>query len=181
MFQIKNNVITISRGEDAVYSRIIKRNDKYKSPYIISNGLINPRIRMTIKANKNDKEPILNYEFEIGDEVPRFSTQEITEIVADAMGDITYPATPENVVYRIKLFDDYGRPKYEYHYYDGTEWKNYNIKLNVVITSDDTATLTPGTYYYDIALITRDAEDKIEYSEEWLTPTEFIIGGSFGE
>lgn len=167
----------LTRGEDAVYTRSVRRADKYYSPFIISNGLVKPKIRMTIKANKNDKEPLLNYEGYIGDDIPRFDSQVILDVEAPL------PTTDiKNQVYRITLRNEVtDKPEYTYHYYDGTEWQNYELLIRIPITSDDTINLSPGTYYYDIALITRDENDKIEYSNTWITPTEFIIGGSYGD
>ena len=229
MLEIRNNIVYLTRGDDGVYARSIRRNDKYKSPYVISNGLIKPKIRMTIKSNKNDVNPILEYEGDVGIMVPTFDTQAIEDIT-------DYPTNPENKVYRITLRDNYNRPTYEYHYYrttpdivgvaddtktpysadwlktikgativpeenvlytvnstlyawDGEKyyevtglWETYDLILKVVISADDTKNLVAGTYYYDIALITREnGVGDIEYSDTWLTPTEFIIGGSLSE
>ena len=176
MFQIKNNIVYLTRGEDAVYTRSIRRADKYYSPYVIAKGLKNPKIRMTIKANKNDKEPLLNYEGFIGSEIPTFDSQVSLNIE---------PPLPtqdiKNQVYRITLRNEVtDKPEYTYHYYDGKEWQNYELIIRIPINSEDTINLTPGTYYYDIALITRDENGEINYSNTWLTPTEFIIGGSYG-
>ena len=68
-------------------------------------------------------------------------------------------------------------------YYEVTGlWETYDLILKVVISADDTKNLVAGTYYYDIALITREnGVGDIEYSDTWLTPTEFIIGGSLSE
>ncbi len=230
MFQIKNNIVYLTRGEDAVYTRSIRRADKYYSPYVLTNGLKNPKIRMTIKANKNDKEPLLNYEGFIGSEIPKFDSQVILNV---------NPPLPtqdiKNQVYRITLRNAVtDKPEYTYHYYkttpdmvgvidetktsysvdwlktvggvtivpkenflyavddtlyiwDGEKyyeatglWETYELLIRIPISSEDTVNLTPGTYYYDIALITRDDNDNIDYSNTWLTPTEFIIGGSYG-
>lgn len=188
MFQIKNNIVYLTRGEDAVYARAIRRRDKYNSPFIISNGLKNPKIRFTIKANKNDKNYILKYEGFIGKDIPTFDSQAIIDITE-------YPADIAEIkrqVYRMTLVDSTTKKKtYTYHYYDGElgenvgynygNWKNYELIIRIPFQSDDTKNLTPATYYYDIALITRDNDNNIEFSNTLLTPTEFIIGGSYGE
>ena len=36
MFRITQNKVEITRGQTAVYSREIRRNDKYRSPYILA-------------------------------------------------------------------------------------------------------------------------------------------------
>lgn len=72
MFQIVNNKIYITRGESAVYSREIRRNDKEKSPFIfpdyttVSGGKAVsynvPSILFSVKRNMYSKEKTLDYE-----------------------------------------------------------------------------------------------------------------------
>lgn len=171
MFKItNNNQVYLSRGEAATYVRSVRQNDKYFSPYILAAGLIEPRIKLSIKSNKNDKKDVLTYEGIIGDEVPRFTSQIILDV-----SDV--PSEPqENVLYR---FYDSTKDKYTYSYYTNGEWKNYNFVVRIEIPSTDTLALRPATYYYDLSLITRDADNNIEFKEVWIQPTEFIIGGSF--
>lgn len=176
MFQIKNNQVYITRGEDAVYTRSVKRADKYHSPYIISEGLENLRIRFSVKANKNDKDPVLEYEGSLSDEVPRFRSQVIIDLGTGAFPEDDI----QNQVYRKIEFEN-ERPKYKYYYFKDGEWKTYELIIRIPFSTNDTKKLTPGTYYYDIALISRDSEGEIEYSDQWLIPTEFIIGGSLSE
>lgn len=72
MFRITQNKVEITRGQTAVYSREIRRNDKYKSPYILfdlssydTDGDIiifnNPEILLSIKRNIYSNETILRY------------------------------------------------------------------------------------------------------------------------
>ena len=72
MFQIVNNKVYITRGQSAVYSREIRRNDKYKSPYLIYdacdydvNGNITtfriPDILFVIKRNIYSNDVTLKY------------------------------------------------------------------------------------------------------------------------
>ena len=171
MFKItNNNQVYLSRGETATYVRSVRQSDKYSSPYILPAGLIEPRIKLSIKSNKNDKKDILTYEGIIGDEVPRF----VSKIILDVT-DI--PAKPqENVLYRLYNSET---DKYTYSYYRDGSWRNYNFVIRIEIPASDTADLRPATYYYDLSLITRDRNGDIEYKEVWIQPTEFIIGGSF--
>ena len=76
MFQVVNNKIFITRGQSAVYSREVRRNDNKKSPYIIydgsdrdSNGNITsfrrPKLYFIVKRNIYSKEKTLFYSAEI--------------------------------------------------------------------------------------------------------------------
>ena len=81
MFQIVNNKVMLSRGQSAVYSREVRRNDEFKSPYVMpvlcdidpitgslghfENGVVSgirfPKIRISVKKNIYSKEPLLDY------------------------------------------------------------------------------------------------------------------------
>ena len=76
MFRITQNKVEITRGQTAVYSREIRRNDKYRSPYILADlssydtdGDIiifnNPEILLSIKRNMYSNETILRYKGKI--------------------------------------------------------------------------------------------------------------------
>lgn len=183
MFKIKNNAVYLSRGEDAVYERAIIRGDRYATPYILKRNIVGPRVRLTVKTTKNAKDSILFYECKLGDEIPRFVTQKVIDYVRTESEP--HPSHPQAyTLYRMITYDTYHRAKFSYEYHDGTQWHEYAFTIRIVIDHEDTVNLVAATYYYDIALITRKNDSdtgEIDYSEQWLEPTEFVIGGSFGE
>lgn len=76
MFQVVNNKIFITRGQSAVYSREVRRNDNKKSPYIIYDGsdrdsdgnitsFRRPKLYFIVKRNIYSKEKTLFYSAEI--------------------------------------------------------------------------------------------------------------------
>ena len=172
MFQInQNNQVLLSRGQAATYKRTVCRDDKYFSPYILPPAYNNMRIRLVIKATKNDKDPVLEYEGAIPADFPKFKTQVIQDV-----NDI--PSTPEDgVLYR--LYNN-AENKYEYFYYvNGVVHNVYNFVVAIDIPSIDTIKLKPATYYYTLELIHRDDSGEIDFKDVWITPTEWMIGGSY--
>lgn len=76
MFQVVNNKIFITRGQTAVYSREVRRNDNKKSPYIIHDGIDRdpdgniisfrrPKLYFIVKRNIYSTEKTLFYSAEI--------------------------------------------------------------------------------------------------------------------
>lgn len=81
MFQIVNNKVLITRGQSAVYSREVRRNDDDKSPYVLPNwcdvdsdgnlgylqedgtfsGIRFPKLRFSVKKNIYSTERLLDY------------------------------------------------------------------------------------------------------------------------
>lgn len=177
MFRIGlNNQVNQSRGQSAVYQRAICRNDRYLTPYILPPSLknYNPKIRLIIKANRNDNTPVLGYEGEIADSVHWFDTQQVIELE-----DITKADKTKNVLYR---FYNNATQKYEFGYFASptdTEPTLYNFLVNVTIDAEDTLNLTPATYYYTLELVTTDEEGNVDYKDVWISPTEWTIGGSY--
>ena len=166
MFKIQRNQVFLSRGESAVYAREITLDDKYRTPYMLLASYDEPKVSVKLKANKNDKEAIVEWINNIGDELPRFTTKNVVNI------DSTTEVEDEGVLYRLK--ED---GKYTYYYLKDGEPTIYRCVLRFTIQSSDTQKLRPATYFYSITFLAGTEEN--DYKEVWLEPTEFIIGGSY--
>ena len=154
MFQIVNNKVFITRGQTAVYSREVRRNDSEKSPYVLPNwsdvdssgnlGYVNsngkitgirfPTIRFSVKRNIYSTEKTLDY---FGEIIPK--TIEIVDVNSGKTPDnsdflnISSPKTGNR--YFIRSGGDYVGQIYEY---DGLKYNRVYDYLPIFMTQEIT-------------------------------------------
>jgi len=157
MFKIDHNRVLLSRGESAVYIREITMNDKYATPYMLLSKFINPKIVISIKSNKNDKNAVLTYEALLGDETPRFTSKNVEDITSTSQVDTV------GVLYRL-----YQNNKYIYYYYKPAEEysETSTYPLGYIVIYND-------TYYECTTKI--DTPEEFDISH-WTTASEGEVG-----
>lgn len=175
--QVRNNEITVTRGETWTMSKKIQNKDG--SPYIISSRLKNPYWLVSIASSKYEQKDryILNKWLELKD-FPRFEhTQPINIrdygltftdntlpfIDNDGDGESDFTGDETSGYSNIALFyekDSDGVISYKYwEYIDNIEgnydgqWVSYECPIITTFSNDITSQWQEQTYYYEISLI----------------------------
>lgn len=200
MFKITNNKVFISRGQEAVYSRNVCLNDDYATPYVVTDrgeGL-EPKISFTVKKSIYDSDNKMMFRL-IGSLPDTIRTFE-SSVVINAQSEedqVTYDflvdgefkpiITDDNKADLYKHLIMYTDSSGDYNFIfikeiTDDEYSEYAFLIEVVLYTDLTNDMEPGSYYYEISVNDYDEDDVFQGNKHiLLDPTEFEIGGSLGE
>lgn len=191
------NEIIIHRGEPFTIDKHIVNKDG--SPFIVSNALENPHIRVSVSDSlyeQNDRY-LINYFLSLRN-LPKFvctrpvdirsfrdspngsilyqSFESMSGLPSGYVGDtlVTYTEYDEAVFFN-KLSD--GSVEYKYLTDDG--WKDYSFRLVKSFTSMVTAEWKSQNYWYDIALVSGPMEEmsfvRFDTQLPILSPTKLTV------
>ena len=165
------NEITIHRGESFTIDKFIVNKDG--SPYIVSNHLLNPHLRISISDSLYEQEGryVSNYFLNLS-KLQRFESTVPVDIRSfkssvggtslytsfDAMSGlpsgyignslVTYTSNDDALFY---CKNDDGTV--DYKYYTGTGWSDYKFRLLKYFSTDVTSLWRGQNYWYDISLV----------------------------
>lgn len=186
---IRNNVITIAKGETPTYKASFI--DKITgTPFMISSGVEYPVIEFVVRPSIYSRDN--DYVFKVfvdQSEVHKFSNDSPSSVVL--VDDwTTGPAVGEEGLLHKRVVGD----TVEYKYWDETdsEWVDYEFSITVTFPYTSTSKMENKTYKYEISLFgcngfQVDDNDKIigltgiNYKRVLLEATDFIVGGSLSE
>lgn len=165
------NEITIHRGESFTIDKFIVSKDG--SPYIVSNQLLNPHLRVSVSDSLYEQEDryISNYFLNLS-KLPRFVStipvdirsfksapdgSSLYESFATMSGlpsgyvgnhQVTYTSDDDALFY---CKNDDGTVDYKYHTEAG--WSDYRFRLLKYFSTDITSSWRGQNYWYDISLV----------------------------
>jgi len=191
---IRNNVITIAKGETPTYKASFI--DKITGvPYMISSGIENPVVEFVVRPSIYSRDN--DYVFKVfvdQSEVHKFADDSPSSVVL--VDDWTEgPVEGEEGLLHKRVIGD----TVEYKYWDGDEtsptyheWVDYEFSITVTFPYTSTSKMENKTYKYEISLfgcsgyIVDDNDkiiglDGIDYKRILLEATDFIVGGSLSE
>ena len=172
------NEITIHRGESFTIDKFIVNKDG--SPYIVSNQLLNPHIRISVSDSLYEQEGryVSNYFLNLSRH-PRFASTIPVDIRSfkssvggsslyesfDTMSGlpsgyignslVTYTSDDDALFY---CKNDDGTVDYKYH--TETGWSDYKFRLLKYFSTDVTSSWRGQNYWYDISLVSGPMIDK---------------------
>lgn len=154
-----NNEIEIYRGEQFTLDFTVVNSDN--SPFILSDQYENPYLVITFSSTRQaqDGKFVLNEWLDLSNMPSFYVTQALPALYDDLFGNDTLypPRDPEGIQYsdeETAVYFCMQNDEVKYRYYDPNvqAYKDYNMRIQVPFSAQDTEIFTERNYEYGISL-----------------------------